>query len=313
MSQDSTVDENIYMLKCFRPRLIQTIQIAPVLDYLYSLDNEIKMKLKNTASTSGNQEAVRLLLNYIEDGPRQAGWFDEFAMALREGECTQAELYVNPETLPSPSLEAKYDICEKLVNVLYPELVKTIDPLEVSERCFKKKICSQEDKDMISAEVKGRGPIPGARELLSRITQKKDWFLIFVGILREMGYQKLVENLTGGTCEESTENNGTSQPLEAVEDSKNKTNMDKPSSDVHKTKQEPENSNLTSDNSALEASFGESCIESVPTSRWPLPYTQSLCMWLRQPQHGRHSSLNPSTRRDHCQEGGKGGYPATHT
>ncbi|XP_075465328.1 interferon-induced helicase C domain-containing protein 1 isoform X3 [Ascaphus truei] len=115
-----------------------------------------------------------------------------------------------------------------------------------------------------------------------------------------MGYQKLVENLTGGTCEESTENNGTSQPLEAVddsensnltsdnsaveasigesciesenngtsqpleavEDSKNKTNMDKPSSDVHKTKQEPENSNLTSDNSALEASFGESCIES---------------------------------------------------
>lgn len=40
------------------------------------------------------------------------------------------------------------------------------------------------------------------RELLSRITKKKDWFKVFVGVLHDLEKSKLIKDLTGGTYEE---------------------------------------------------------------------------------------------------------------
>ncbi|KAM4626505.1 interferon-induced helicase C domain-containing protein 1 isoform 2-T2 [Discoglossus pictus] len=214
MPQESSSDEdiNINMIIAFRKRLSENIQVIPVLDCLVSLDREVKERIKNIAINRSNQEAARELLDHIVTGPRQLGWFEEFVTSLKEGECTQALLYVKREDLPSPSLETKYDYCEELIKVLYPQLVDKMNPEDITQVCLKEKLCSKEDMDVINAAIQNHGARQGSRELLSRITKKKDWFHRFVSILRQTNFVELVNYLTGG-CEESTECNGMAEPM----------------------------------------------------------------------------------------------------
>lgn len=51
----------------------------------------------------------------------------------------------------------------------------------------------------ISAVTQTRGNRDGARELLSRIVQKKDWFSPFLVALRETQHEDLADDLSGNT------------------------------------------------------------------------------------------------------------------
>ncbi|XP_063285747.1 interferon-induced helicase C domain-containing protein 1 [Pelobates fuscus] len=219
MADSSSEDVNLFMIKCFRDRLIKTIQITSVLDHLPSLSAEIQTRIKAEVQNCGELSAAKLLLDHIERGPRDLGWFEEFVNALKETECSQAELYVSPENIPSPSLEAKHDECEQLIRILCPELVKKLAPRETSQECFACGICTLEDVDVITTKCRQNGEIAASRELLTRITKKKDWFSKFVSVLRKMEYNELANYLTGGTFEDCTEINGNAQTVTDKHDS----------------------------------------------------------------------------------------------
>nr|XP_033802778.1 interferon-induced helicase C domain-containing protein 1 [Geotrypetes seraphini] len=197
------------LLEVFRPKLKQTIQAVPVLDYLTSLEADVKEKIRTAYSGRGNAEAVELLLGALERGPRQAGWFQEFVNALREAECSQALGYVVPEELPSPAVEAQNDYCVQLLHILHPSLIKKIRPEPVAQKCHAKEICSSEDVEVICAKINLHGEQEATRELLSRIVRKRDWFSPFLSALRETEHRDLVDELTGGDNGRNGENEET--------------------------------------------------------------------------------------------------------
>jgi len=51
----------------------------------------------------------------------------------------------------------------------------------------------------IETVIESRGNRDGARELLSRIVQKKDWFSQFLVALRETQHESLADDLSGNT------------------------------------------------------------------------------------------------------------------
>ncbi|CAI9584795.1 unnamed protein product, partial [Staurois parvus] len=65
-----------------------------------------------------------------------------------------------------------------------------------------KNLCSPEDVQIICRCVDNSSQEEGSRELLSRITKKKDWFPTFVTVLHEMDNKELIETLTGVTYQE---------------------------------------------------------------------------------------------------------------
>uniref|UniRef100_A0A8C5R5K7 RNA helicase n=1 Tax=Leptobrachium leishanense TaxID=445787 RepID=A0A8C5R5K7_9ANUR len=211
MQDDGSENQNLFMIRCFRPRLIKSIQVISILDYLHSIDIDVRTKIKAVAQNHGDPEATRMLLDHIEKGPRETGWFAEFVNAL-ETECSQAALYVAAENIPSPSMEAKNDECELLIRLLCPELVKKLEPDETCKICREKKICTDEDVEVITAMCQQKGLICASRELLVRITKKKNWFPKFIEVLNEMGYQELATSLSGGSLDESTEVNESAEP-----------------------------------------------------------------------------------------------------
>ncbi|XP_018412188.1 PREDICTED: interferon-induced helicase C domain-containing protein 1 [Nanorana parkeri] len=224
------------MIEIFKNRLIKIIDVVPVLDHMHSLEREFVETLRSTASQS-NISAARMLIDHLQKGPHKRGWFEEFVSALQESENSQACLYVKKEDLPTTQQENKLDCCEKLIHYLSPKLVDLMNPNEVTPICFEKKLCSQEDVEnnqpifrlpMAKSRphaheafmcVRGflqQEPECGResqinqqiskqqknRELLSRITKKKDWFRRFVTVLHENGNLDLIKELTGVTYEE---------------------------------------------------------------------------------------------------------------
>ncbi|XP_053327005.1 interferon-induced helicase C domain-containing protein 1 [Spea bombifrons] len=261
MTEDSNEEVNLYMIRVFRTRLIRTIQVIPVLDHLTFLDIEIKSRVKTVAENQGNPEAARLLLDLIENGRRALGWFEEFVRALKETECTQAALYLVPEELPTPSLEAKNDECEQLIQILCPELVRGMLPDETCLKCHQKEICSDEDMDVIKAIRTQRGDIAASRELLNRITKKKNWFSIFVEVLRELDCNELANNLTGGESIESiVESSGTVHRSPEDKDSK-ESKVEEENLVLDAVTINHENQDEGSQNSELETSYAESSSE----------------------------------------------------
>uniref|UniRef100_A0A8C9NP34 RNA helicase n=1 Tax=Serinus canaria TaxID=9135 RepID=A0A8C9NP34_SERCA len=188
---EGTRDERfLYMISCFRPRLKQFIQVQPVLDRLPSLSAEDKDRVRAAE-----------LLRAVEGGPRGCGWVREFLQALEHGGCSLAVCYANPSLsqLPSPEEEAEHDLCVHLVQLLHGTLVDRMRTVQVAEKCLQMGIFQDEDVDRIQTVTDNRGNRDGARELLSRIVQKKDWFSSFLVALRETQHEDLADDLSGNT------------------------------------------------------------------------------------------------------------------
>uniref|UniRef100_A0A663EUR7 RNA helicase n=1 Tax=Aquila chrysaetos chrysaetos TaxID=223781 RepID=A0A663EUR7_AQUCH len=198
----SSRDERfLYMISCFRPRLKQVIRVQPVLDRLPSLSAEEREKVRAAALQRGEVEGAEELLRAVERGPRGCGWFHEFLQALEHGGCSLAACYVNPSLsqLPSPAEEADHDLCVHLVQLLHSTLVDKMQTVQVAEKCLQMGIFQDEDLDRIHTVTDNRGNRDGARELLSRIVHKKDWFSPFLIALRETQHGGLADDLSGNT------------------------------------------------------------------------------------------------------------------
>ncbi|NXF10605.1 IFIH1 protein, partial [Smithornis capensis] len=278
---DGARDERfLYMISCFRPRLKQFIQVQPVLDRLPSLSAEEKEKVRAAALQRGEAAGAEELLRAVERGPRGCGWFHEFLQALEHGGCSLAACYANPSLsqLPSPAEEADHDLCVHLVQLLHSTLVERMQALQVAEKCLQMGIFQDEDVDRIHTITDNQGNRDGARELLSRIVRKKNWFSPFLIALRETEHGDLADDLSGNTGENSQnemknstneETDVTSQPGYAiVEDLKQQENVNdhfSSESNVLETSLEKSSSDVSIGDgivSNLSENLGQSCTTS---------------------------------------------------
>ncbi|NWT49753.1 IFIH1 protein, partial [Erythrocercus mccallii] len=257
---EGTRDERfLYMISCFRPRLKQFIQVQPVLDRLPSLSAEDRDRVRAADLQRGAVAAAEELLRAVERGPRGCGWIREFLQALEHGGCSLAACYANPSLsqLPSLTQEAEHDLCVHLVQLLHGTLVDRMRAVPVAEKCLEMGIFQDEDMDRIQTVSDNRGNRDGARELLSRIVQKKDWFSSFLIALRETQHEDLADDLSGSTGEnkqngmEQTTNEETevtSQPGHVIEENlKQEENVD---------------DSFSSENSVLETSIEKNSVVS---------------------------------------------------
>ncbi|XP_013816237.2 interferon-induced helicase C domain-containing protein 1 isoform X1 [Apteryx mantelli] len=259
MSEESRVERFLYMISCFRTRLKRAIRVDPVLDWLPSLSAEERERVRAAALQWGQVEAAELLLRAVERRPRDC--FPEFLLALERGGCGLAASYVNPSLsqLPSPAEEADNDLCVHLVQLLHGTLVDNMRTMQVAEKCLQMDIFQVEDLERIQTVTESRGNRDGARELLSRIVQKKNWFSPFLIALRKTQHEDLADDLSGNTGGVENRENGmnnrtneetevTRQPGHAiVEDFK---------------QQENTNDSLASESGVLERSIGENSVAS---------------------------------------------------
>ncbi|XP_067994854.1 interferon-induced helicase C domain-containing protein 1 isoform X2 [Melanerpes formicivorus] len=250
MVESSRDERFLYMISCFRPRLKQCIRVQPVLDQLFSLSAEEKEKVRVAALQRGDVEGAEELLRAVERGPRGCGWFLEFLQALEKGGCSLAACYINPSLsqLPSPAEEADHDLCVQLVQLLHSTLVDKIRTVELAEKCMEMGIFQEEDLDRIHTVTDNRGNRDGARELLSRIVQKKDWFSHFLLALRETQHGSLADELSGNTKgTENSQNGMRNSTNEELEDLKQQENV---------------NDSFNSENNTLETSVGKNSVAS---------------------------------------------------
>ncbi|NWR72451.1 IFIH1 protein, partial [Centropus unirufus] len=259
MAAESRDERFLYMISCFRPRLKQFIRVQPVLDRLPSLGVEERERVRAAALQRGEVAGAEELLRAVERGPRGCGWFHEFMEALEHGGCSLAASYVNPSLtqLPSPAEEADHDLCAHLVQLLHSTLVDKMRAVPVAEKCLEMGIFQGEDLDRIQTVTDNLGNRDGARELLSRIVQKKDWFSPLLIALRETQHGGLADELSGNIGE--NRQNG-------MKNSINKeTEVTSPSGyavveDVEH--QENVNDSFSSENSVLETSIGMNSVVS---------------------------------------------------
>ncbi|KAL0626059.1 Interferon-induced helicase C domain-containing protein 1, partial [Plecturocebus cupreus] len=210
------------------------IQVEPVLDYLTFLPAEVKEQIQRTVATSGNIQAVELLLSTLEKGVWHLGWAREFVEALRRAGSPLAARYMNPELtdLPSPTSENAHDECFQLLNLLQPTLVDRLLVRDVLDKCMEEELLTIEDRNrrwvspcwpgwsssldlviyllqppkMLGLQIsaaENNGNESGVRELLKRIVQKENWFSTFLNVLRQTGNNELVQELIGTNCSES--------------------------------------------------------------------------------------------------------------
>ncbi|NXR58993.1 IFIH1 protein, partial [Rhadina sibilatrix] len=259
MAEGSRDELFLYMISCFRPRLKQFIQVQPVLDRLPSLSAEDRERVRAAALQRGAAAGAEELLRAVERGPRGCGWIREFLQALEHGGCSLAACYANPSLsqLPSPAQEAEHDLCVHLVQLLHGTLVDRMRAVPVAEKCLEMQIFQDEDVDRIQTVTDNRGNRDGARELLSRIVQKKDWFSSFLLALRETQHEDLADDLSGNTGEnkqigmEQTANEETevkSQPGHVTEE--------------NLKQEESVDDSFSSENSVLETSIEENSVVS---------------------------------------------------
>lgn len=244
-----------YLISCFRARVKKYIQVEPVLDYLTFLPPEVKEQVQATAATTGNMQAVELLLSTLEKGVWPPGWAREFVEALQRAGSPLAARYMNPELtdLPSPSFESAHDECLQLLNLLQPTLVDRLLVRDVLDKCVAVDLLTLEDRNRIAA-AENNGNESGVRELLKRIVQKENWFSTFLAVLSQTGNDALVQELTGTNCSESsaeTENLSQEDGPEVKEPLLLATDQPSPEKDVWDV-----------ENNALESSYADSSVVS---------------------------------------------------
>ncbi|NWW54745.1 IFIH1 protein, partial [Pedionomus torquatus] len=254
---ESRDEQFLYMISCFRPRLKRVIRVQPVLDLLPSLSPEEREKVRAAALQRGDAAGAEELLRAVERGPRGCGWFHEFLQALERGGCPLAACYLNPSLslLPSPAEEADHDLCVHLVQLLHSTLVDKMRTLQVAEKCLQMGIFQEDDLERINTVTDNHGNRDGARELLSRIVQKKDWFSPFLAALRETQHGELADDLSGNTGEnKQNEMNSTNEETEVTS---------QPGCAVLEDLKQQENVNddFNSENALLETSIGNNSSE----------------------------------------------------
>ncbi|NWS66568.1 IFIH1 protein, partial [Crotophaga sulcirostris] len=258
MAEECRDERFLYMISCFRSRLTRVIRVQPVLDRLPSLSAEARERVRAAAAQRGEVAGAEELLRAVERGPRGCGWFHEFTLALERGGCSLAARYVNPSQLPSPAEEADHDLCVHLVQLLHSALVDGMRAVPVAEKCLQMGLFQDEDMDRIQTVTENHGNRDGARELLSRIVQKKDWFSPFLHALRETQHGGLADDLSGNTGENRKNgmNDSTNEETEATSP---------PRYAIVEDLQQQENVNdsFSSENSVLETSIGKNSVLSV--------------------------------------------------
>uniref|UniRef100_A0A8C8VM30 RNA helicase n=1 Tax=Pelusios castaneus TaxID=367368 RepID=A0A8C8VM30_9SAUR len=255
MSAQSLEEQFLYLISCFRPRLQQLIQVAPVLDHLTLLSPQEIERTRLVAAQQGEAQAAAELLNAVVRGSRSQGLVQEFLTALRLGGNHVAAAYVNPSLseLPSPAEEADNDLCVKLVQLLCGTVLDNMRTMQVTNKCLEKGLFLQEDRERIYAKTENYGNKEGAREFLSRIVKKKDWFSLFLAALRETEHGNLANELAGDITEKENKEHGIKQP--ATTD-KMEAEEPLPSEVGEELKQKDEmNDSLASENIILETSF----------------------------------------------------------
>ncbi|XP_018091336.1 interferon-induced helicase C domain-containing protein 1 isoform X2 [Xenopus laevis] len=270
MPQNNNEDaRNIELIECVRARLVRYIQVVPVLDHITSLGRDIRDQIVTKARHFGDQEATRLLLDFIVKGPRESGWFEEFVRALKDSHCTQAAAYLSEER-PTPSLEAACDYYEQLLIVLFPELVTKISPKETADVCREKGICNDEDVTVINLVTDQQGDRQGSRELLNRIIRKQGWFSKFLDVLHNMGQNGLANYLTGANTDENAESSGNRMTADGADDSS-------VAFEVVVRNHEPGNHDVKCENNLAETSFGgSSAVSDLDTSASELNFSTEI-------------------------------------
>ncbi|CAJ1079310.1 interferon-induced helicase C domain-containing protein 1 [Xyrichtys novacula] len=186
---------NVRLIEDLTPRLRQLIAAERVLDHIDFIGNVERDRIKQKARTEGDIAAADLLISAIIKEPRSIGWFRAFVDALSNSGLTNAADYLQLNRRPEEEAEDEY--CVKLIQILAPSLVemKTVD---VCLKCFSSGLLSQDDKEIIEAEIQNKGSKSGARKLLSVIVRgHSQWFSTFLVALRDTGHEHLYE-LTGG-------------------------------------------------------------------------------------------------------------------
>ncbi|XP_062043425.1 interferon-induced helicase C domain-containing protein 1 isoform X2 [Lepus europaeus] len=256
MSNGYSADKNFrYLISCFRARVKMCIQVEPVLDHLTFLPADVKEQIHRTAVTSGNVQAVELLLSTLEKQVWPQGWAREFVEALKRAGNSLAARYLNPELadLPSPSFENTHDECLQLLNLLQPTVVDSLLVRDVLDKCVEEELLTTEDRNRISA-AENNGNESGVRELLKRIVQKENWFSTFLDVLRQTGNDKLAQELIGTNFLESNaeDENVSQEDGPEVQESLYST-TDQPS---------PEKVGWDMENNSSESSFADSSVVS---------------------------------------------------
>ncbi|NXA15800.1 IFIH1 protein, partial [Sapayoa aenigma] len=304
MAEEARDERFLYMISCFRPRLKQFIQVQPVLDQLPSLSAEEKEKVRAAALQRGEVAGAEELLRAVERGPRGCGWFHEFLQALERGGCSLAACYANPSLsqLPSPSEEADHDLCVHLLQLLHSTLVERMQAVQVAEKCLEMGIFQDEDLGRICTVTDNHGNRDGARELLSRIVRKKNWFSPFLIALRETQHGDLADDLSGNTGEgrQNEMKNSTNEEIDItsqpaiVEDLKEPENV---------------NDNFSSESDVLETSMGKNSVDSglsnnyQPESKQCSSSKESSRSQINEDEEKRRASPEPDlTLRDYQME-----------
>nr|XP_009922481.1 PREDICTED: interferon-induced helicase C domain-containing protein 1 isoform X2 [Haliaeetus albicilla] len=131
--------------------------------------------------------------------------------------------------------------------------------MQVAEKCLQMGIFQDEDLDRIHTVTDNRGNRDGARELLSRIVHKKDWFSPFLIALRETQHGGLADDLSGNT-------GGTENRQDGMKNSTNEETevISQPGYAVVEDLKQQENVNesFSSENSVLEACIGTNSVVS---------------------------------------------------
>ncbi|XP_078259938.1 interferon-induced helicase C domain-containing protein 1 [Rhinoraja longicauda] len=200
--------QHLGLLECFFNRLVEIIQVEPVLDFIQFIDEAGKEEIRASKSQRGNRAGASLLLTKIIQRPPAEGWFGQFVTALREGGCPNAAQYIDLEAgdpMP-PSLEARNDLEVQLVRILSPTLIAMMTPREVAVHCWNQGIFTMDDLQNVMQETSKSGEKAGIRELLTRLVVKPPgWFSKFLDILRETGHEVLADILAGNDCKTDTE------------------------------------------------------------------------------------------------------------
>ncbi|XP_055494120.1 interferon-induced helicase C domain-containing protein 1 isoform X1 [Leucoraja erinacea] len=208
MSGGDLQQQRLELLGCFHNRLVEIIQVEPVLDFIQFMNEADKEEIRARKTQKGNQAGARLLLTKITQRPSAEGWFVQFVTALREGGCSYAAQYIDPEAgnLMPPSLEARNDLEVQLVRLLSPTLICKMTPREVAVQCFNRDIFTMDDLENVMQETAKSGEKAGIRELLTRLVVKPPgWFSKFLDILRKTGHEDLADILAGNDCNTDTE------------------------------------------------------------------------------------------------------------
>uniref|UniRef100_A0A8C5SKR7 Caspase recruitment domain-containing protein n=1 Tax=Laticauda laticaudata TaxID=8630 RepID=A0A8C5SKR7_LATLA len=202
-SQNSWANCILYLISCFRTRIKSSVPVHQVLDLMPSLGLDLKRHLRAVAGEKGDVEAAEKLLSLVEkEAPDSPGLCQEFCQALVKGGYAAAG-YLDPNLneLPSPSLEAAGDLGKALVNLFFDRLTDTLQATQVAFRCLGKGLLNPEDVERVSRNramaADKQGNKPAVREMLYRITQKKEWLSPFLEVLGEAGHANMAAYISG--------------------------------------------------------------------------------------------------------------------